>query len=293
MNVHRQMCWSRSDLGERPKFLDESELVSSAPSKSDSETGAPGQPPRGSPGKQRVMPAFVPGDLSIRKRPRSMPAAVRIRRTLRDGVASLRLAPGAPILEKDLARTYGVSRTPVREAFSKLVEKGLVSVFPQAGTFVSRIPFHDLPEALVIRRSLEETSARFAAGQGRADCVAEASAEARTVVAEGATRPSTPQWRRRSAIRACGSSPSRRNSRSTAFGASPCRRPGASRARAEHEAVLEAIAARDPNAGSGCYGGARRRASRRPWPRRPRPSRAFRHDRALEPGGALKTGQAT
>ncbi len=83
-------------------------------------------------------------------------------------IADLRLAPGAPIHEKDLAQTYGVSRTPVREAIAKLVEEGLVSVFPQAGTFVSRIPFHDLPEALVIRRSLEETSARLAAVEGRA-----------------------------------------------------------------------------------------------------------------------------
>ncbi len=63
-----------------------------------------------------------------------MPAAVRIRDDLRDAIASLRLRPGTAILEKDLAQIYGVSRTPVREAIAKLVQEGLVSVFPQAGT---------------------------------------------------------------------------------------------------------------------------------------------------------------
>jgi DNA-binding GntR family transcriptional regulator len=60
----------------------------------------------------------------------------------------------------------------VREAIAKLVEENLVSVFPQAGTFVSPIPFHRLCEALVIRRSLEETSARLAAQHATADDLA-------------------------------------------------------------------------------------------------------------------------
>jgi DNA-binding GntR family transcriptional regulator len=107
-----------------------------------------------------------PGAVSTRGRERPVPAAVRIRDDLRDAIASLRLRPGAAILEKDLAQTYGVSRTPVREALARLVAEGLVGVVPQAGTFVSRIPFHALPEALVIRGSLEETSARLAAAQG-------------------------------------------------------------------------------------------------------------------------------
>jgi GntR family transcriptional regulator, rspAB operon transcriptional repressor len=129
-----------------------------------------------------------PGIRSARGRDRPVPAAVRIRTELRDAIASLRLKPGVPILEKDLAQTYGVSRTPIREAMAKLVEEGLVSVFPQAGTFVARIPFQELPEALVIRRSLEETSARLAAAEGSPEgiaVIAAALARAEHVAAEG------------------------------------------------------------------------------------------------------------
>src|ERR1700759_4316136 len=80
------------------------------------------------------------GAVSARGRERPVPAAVRIRGDLRDAIASLRLRPGTAILEKDLAQTYGVSRTPVREAVVKLVHEGLISVFPQAGTLRSPIP---------------------------------------------------------------------------------------------------------------------------------------------------------
>jgi GntR family transcriptional regulator, rspAB operon transcriptional repressor len=117
----------------------------------------------GTVGNHRMGQARLPGAVSSRGRERPVPAAVRIRDDLRDAIASLRLRPGVAILEKDLAQTYGVSRTPVREAVAKLVQEGLVSVFPQAGTFVSRIPFRELPETLVIRGSLEATSARLAA----------------------------------------------------------------------------------------------------------------------------------
>ena len=128
----------------------------------------------------------MPGALSARGRARPAPAAIGIRGDLRDAIASLRLRPGAPILEKDLAQAYGVSRTPVREAVATLVQEGLVSVFPQAGTFVSRIPFHALPEALVIRRALEETSARLAAQEGSGGAgIAAALADARAAASAG------------------------------------------------------------------------------------------------------------
>jgi GntR family transcriptional regulator, rspAB operon transcriptional repressor len=57
----------------------------------------------------------------------------------------------------------GVSRTPVREAILKLADEGLLEIFPQSGIFVSRIPMAALPEAIIIRKALEETTARLAA----------------------------------------------------------------------------------------------------------------------------------
>ena len=75
---------------------------------------------------------------------------------------SLRLKPGDPISEKEVAARYGVSRTPVREAIQRLADERLVEIFPQSGTFVARIPYGDLPEAMVIRKALETASVRLA-----------------------------------------------------------------------------------------------------------------------------------
>lgn len=76
---------------------------------------------------------------------------------------SLRLKPGDPIIEKEVAARYGVSRTPVREAMQRLADERLVEIFPQSGTFVARIPYDDLPEAMVIRKALETAAVRLAA----------------------------------------------------------------------------------------------------------------------------------
>src|SRR5262249_34386268 len=76
---------------------------------------------------------------------------------------SLQRRPGEAISEAEIAVAFGVSRTPVREAILKLSDDGLVEIFPQSGIFVSRIPLGALPEAIIIRKALEETTARLAA----------------------------------------------------------------------------------------------------------------------------------
>ncbi len=60
------------------------------------------------------------------------------------------------------------SAAPVREAILKLADEGLLEIFPQSGIFVSRIPIAELPEAILVRRALEETTARIAASQATA-----------------------------------------------------------------------------------------------------------------------------
>jgi GntR family transcriptional regulator, rspAB operon transcriptional repressor len=96
-------------------------------------------------------------------RPRGATAASRIYSDLRTELVSLRRRPGEAISEAEIALSYGVSRTPVREAILKLSDEGLLEIFPQSGIFVSRIPVAALPEAIIIRKALEETTARLAA----------------------------------------------------------------------------------------------------------------------------------
>jgi len=96
-------------------------------------------------------------------RPRAATAASRIYSDLRTELVSLRRRPGEVISEAEIALSYGVSRTPVREAILKLSDEGLLEIFPQSGIFVSRIPIAALPEAIIIRKALEATTAQHAA----------------------------------------------------------------------------------------------------------------------------------
>nr|WP_244423446.1 GntR family transcriptional regulator [Bradyrhizobium sp. ORS 375] len=115
------------------------------------------------PGKLTPAPRPVVARMRRNGRPRGATAASRIYTDLRAELVSLVRRPGEPISEAQIATSYGVSRTPVREAILKLSDEGLVEIFPQSGIFVSRIPVAALPEAIIIRKSLEETTARMAA----------------------------------------------------------------------------------------------------------------------------------
>lgn len=96
-------------------------------------------------------------------RPRTATTASKIYSDLRSELVSLQRRPGEAISEAKIALAYGVSRTPVREAILKLSDEGLLEIYPQSGIFVARIPVAALPEAIIIRKALEETTARMAA----------------------------------------------------------------------------------------------------------------------------------
>jgi DNA-binding GntR family transcriptional regulator len=105
-------------------------------------------------------------------RPRANTAAHLVYRTLRDDIVAMRRKPGEPIVEREIALARGVSRTPVREALLRLADEDLVEIFPQSGTFVARIPVNALPEAILMRTALEQTTARLAAERADARQVA-------------------------------------------------------------------------------------------------------------------------
>ncbi|WP_374327859.1 GntR family transcriptional regulator [Azonexus sp.] len=68
--------------------------------------------------------------------------------SLRERIFAHRLPPGSPVDEVALARHYGVSRTPVREAVKVLASEGLLEVVPYRGCRVARIASDDLGAAL-------------------------------------------------------------------------------------------------------------------------------------------------
>jgi DNA-binding GntR family transcriptional regulator len=68
----------------------------------------------------------------------------RVYEILRDDILDLRLAPGSPIDEVQLAERLSMSRTPIREALVRLAAEGLVTTLPNRSTVVSSIDFLNL-----------------------------------------------------------------------------------------------------------------------------------------------------
>lgn len=81
---------------------------------------------------------------------------VDIYQTLKDAIQFLFLMPGSTIMEPELAKLLGTSRTPVREALIRLSSESLVDIFPQCGTYVSRIDFSLAREVAYMRHILEQ-----------------------------------------------------------------------------------------------------------------------------------------
>lgn len=74
---------------------------------------------------------------------------------MRGSIIALAYEPGEAISESEVAHAADVSRTPVREALSRLQEDRLVTILPSRGTVVSLIDVPLVRQALRIRRLLE------------------------------------------------------------------------------------------------------------------------------------------
>jgi len=86
--------------------------------------------------------------------------------SVRNDILSGALSPGERLMEKNLAGQIGVSRTPVREALSKLEQEGFVEIIPRRGAVVSVIKSKDIRNVLEIRAVLEALAARLSCGNG-------------------------------------------------------------------------------------------------------------------------------
>ena len=78
-------------------------------------------------------------------------------------ILDMRLQPFQELSEARLAAEFGVSRTPVREAFARLARWGLVDIYPQRGTLVSPLSENLMAKSRFIREALERPLARLAA----------------------------------------------------------------------------------------------------------------------------------
>ena len=99
----------------------------------------------------------------------------RVREQIEDDIVEGRLRPGDQLHMDDIAAQYGVSRTPVREAFQQLEASGLVEVRPKRGTYVASISTADLIEMFEVMAELEAMCARLAARRADKTLIADLS----------------------------------------------------------------------------------------------------------------------
>jgi DNA-binding GntR family transcriptional regulator len=89
--------------------------------------------------------------------------ADRLRWQLEEEIATGRLPGGMRLDESGLARRFGVSRTPVREALGSLASAGLVETRPRQGAVVAGLSLGDLIQMFEVMAELEALCTRLAA----------------------------------------------------------------------------------------------------------------------------------
>ncbi len=103
--------------------------------------------------KTRILEYPVEKPLTLRE---------RIVDFIKDSIVRGRLKPGERVPEQEIAESFGISRTPIREAFRQLESEGFITVAPRKGATVSPITDKDVMEFYAIKSLLEGYAAKTA-----------------------------------------------------------------------------------------------------------------------------------
>ncbi|HEX6513694.1 MAG TPA: GntR family transcriptional regulator [Chloroflexota bacterium] len=95
--------------------------------------------------------------------PAALPSSERVYRSLRDHILDGKLLPGTRLVELELAAQFASSRTPVREALTRLIAEGLVAQDPLRGTVVRDLDPAEAEEIYVLREVIDGLAGRLAA----------------------------------------------------------------------------------------------------------------------------------
>lgn len=99
------------------------------------------------------------------------PVAVQLVSALRGAILHGELPAGLRLSEQEIADTMNLSRQPVREAFIRLAGEGLLEVWPQRGTFVSKISTEEVYNSRFVREAVEADVVRLAARSAEAEVI--------------------------------------------------------------------------------------------------------------------------
>ena len=107
---------------------------------------------------------------------------------IRDAIVAGEIEPGAVVRDAELAERLGLSRAPVREAFSRLVDEGLLESKPQSYTRVTPVVAADVRDAAAVVAAMHELAVRTAVPrllQVHIDAMRDANLRFATAVREG------------------------------------------------------------------------------------------------------------
>ncbi|HLH73683.1 MAG TPA: GntR family transcriptional regulator [Chloroflexota bacterium] len=105
-------------------------------------------------------------------------------------IGSGQVQPGDRLNEAEIARRLGISRTPVREAFTRLIKDGVLEHIPRRGVFVPKPSQKSLEEVASLRVVIEGFAAREACQRIRPEEIE----RLRRIVAEGAEAGRRGEW---------------------------------------------------------------------------------------------------
>ena len=88
--------------------------------------------------------------------------SARVYSLVRQAIIENDLAPGARVVELDIARRLGTSQAPVREALRQLAQEGLLRHVPHRGSFVAEVSAEEVAAARQVRGPMEALAARLA-----------------------------------------------------------------------------------------------------------------------------------
>jgi len=86
-----------------------------------------------------------------------------IAKSLEEKIYAAELSPGQQLVQENIARMFGVSRVPVRDALQILINMGLAENMPRRGVFVRRLSKKILSELFDVRKILEGSAIRLTA----------------------------------------------------------------------------------------------------------------------------------
>ncbi|KUO22690.1 GntR family transcriptional regulator [Streptomyces dysideae] len=99
--------------------------------------------------------------MAIRPVPRTL-LRDRAYASIRDAIVAGEIEPGAVVRDAELAERLGLSRAPVREAFARLVDEGLLESKPQSYTRVTPVVASDVRDAAAVVGAMHELVTRVA-----------------------------------------------------------------------------------------------------------------------------------